>query len=50
MVLVTMKEWMDDDASGNDTCLQLIAALIYLLEGNKKEALRSIRNGTTLEQ
>ncbi len=50
MIIFTVKEWLDDDASGNNPLLQLIAAMIYLHEGNKNDALRALRNGTTLEQ
>ena len=49
-ILLTLKAWLEDDNSGNDNILQLIAAIIYMKVGDNKEALRAVRNGTTLEQ
>ena len=50
MVQLTLNEWLEDPASMNNPCLQVIASLIYMKEGNVKEALRCVRKGTTLEQ
>lgn len=50
MIMVTLGEWMSDPASSNSPTLQLIAAIVYLHEGNTKDALKSIRHGTTMEQ
>jgi coatomer subunit epsilon len=50
IVLMTLTEWLDDQTSGNNPTLQLIAATIYCKEDNLKEAIRAIRNGVTMEQ
>ncbi|CAM9481232.1 unnamed protein product [Chrysoparadoxa australica] len=50
MVMLTMGDYLSDPVSANNTTLQLIAAIIYCLEDNVKEAIKLIHNGVTMEQ
>lgn len=50
MIMVTLHEWLQDAVSSNNPTLQLVAAIIFMHENNTKDALKSIRHGTTMEQ
>uniref|UniRef100_A0A7S2F9R0 Coatomer subunit epsilon n=1 Tax=Florenciella parvula TaxID=236787 RepID=A0A7S2F9R0_9STRA len=50
LVLMTLGEWLADPGSAGNSSLQLIAAVIYMHENNTKDALKTIRHGTTMEQ
>lgn len=47
--LATLQGWLADPATGADPTLQLVAAQVYLREGNTTEALRAARFGSTVE-
>lgn len=44
MVLDTLKDWLSTPELAKDVTLQIIAAEIYLLNGNLKEALALVVN------
>lgn len=50
MVLMTLREWLNDTASCNNSTVQLVAAIIYEKEAMMKDAFCAIRHGTTMEQ
>lgn len=49
-IVGTLESWLFDAHAANSTTLQLVACTIYMHEGRIKEALRSIRHSTTMEQ
>lgn len=49
MVLMTLKDWLNDEVSGENNTLKLIAGQIYLNEGEIKEALKILHSDATLE-
>lgn len=50
IVIETLKMWLTDPGSCNNPTVQLLAAAVFTHEGDLKEAVRSIRNGVTMEQ
>ncbi|CAN0363677.1 unnamed protein product, partial [Hapterophycus canaliculatus] len=50
IVIETLKMWLTDAASCNNPTVQLLAAAVFSHVGDLKEAVRSIRNGVTMEQ
>lgn len=44
MVLDTVREWLSTPELGKDVTLQIIAAHIYILHGNLKDALQLVVN------
>lgn len=50
IVVETLKTWLGDPTSCNNPTLQLLAAAVFAHEGDLKEAVRTIRNGVTMEQ
>jgi len=49
MVLVTMKQWLEDAETCNNPTLHLVAGLVYMEEGDYEEAAKVLHAGTTLE-
>lgn len=49
MVLMTLNDWLSDPNCGGDTTLKLIAGMIYLHQGEMKEALKVLSSRATLE-
>lgn len=50
IVIETLKMWLSDAASCNNPTVQLLAAAVFAHEGDLKEAVRTIKNGVTMEQ
>lgn len=50
IIIGTLKVWLSDPASCNNPTVQLLAAAIFMHEGDVKEAARTINNGVTMEQ
>ncbi|CAM9999129.1 unnamed protein product [Discosporangium mesarthrocarpum] len=50
IVVETLKEWLSDASSGNNPTLQLMAATVFMHEGDLKQSVRVLRNGVTMEQ
>lgn len=50
IVIETLKTWLGDPSSCSNPTLQLLAAAVFAHEGDLKEAVRTIRNGVTMEQ
>ena len=50
IVIETLKTWLTDPTSCNSPTLQLLAAAMFVHEGDLKEAIRTIRTGVTMEQ
>lgn len=50
IVIETLKMWLSDAASCSNPTVQLMAASVFLHEGDLKEAVQTIRNGVTMEQ
>lgn len=48
-VFGALQEFLQDEATGQDATVRLIAAQLYLEEGNFKEALTLVHDGETLE-
>jgi len=44
------QQWLNEVDTANNPTVQLVGAIIYLKEGLVKDALKTIRHGTTLEQ
>lgn len=49
MVLMTLNDWLGDEVSGESNTLKLIAGMIYLAQGEIKDALRVLNSDATLE-
>lgn len=49
MVLMTLNDWLNDPNSGQDHTLKLVAGIIYLNQGEIKDALKTLKNNPTLE-
>mmetsp|Transcript_10519 Transcript_10519/g.27327 ORF Transcript_10519/g.27327 Transcript_10519/m.27327 type:complete len:295 (-) Transcript_10519:2-886(-) len=49
MVLVTVKQWLEDAETCNNPTLQLVSGLIFMEEGEYEEAAKALHAGTTLE-
>lgn len=50
IVIETLKTWLGDASSCNNPTVQLLAAAVFTHEGDLKDAVRTIRNGITMEQ
>ncbi|CAN0099471.1 unnamed protein product, partial [Laminaria digitata] len=50
IIIETLKMWLSDPASCNNPTVQLLAAAVFMHEGDVKEAARTINNGVTMEQ
>ena len=49
MVLMTLNDWLSDPNCGGDNTLKLVAGMIYLNQGEIKEALKVLSSKATLE-
>jgi len=50
IVLITLADWLQDQTNGNDATLRVIAATVYLHEGDLRKACRAVIQGSTLQQ
>eukprot|EP01041_Mallomonas_annulata_P005927 gene5927-11959_t len=50
IALMQMQEWMTDSAAASNTTLQLVSAILYMHDDNIKDAIKSVRHGSSLEQ
>lgn len=50
IIVGTLESWLSEAHAANSTTVQLVASTIYMHEGRIKDALRSIRHSTTMEQ
>jgi len=49
IVLVTLKEWLNDGVAATNPTLQAISGMVYFEMGNLEEAMRCVYQGTSLE-
>jgi len=49
-VVSQLQQWLSDFSMSSNNTLQIIAATLYMYEDNVKDAIKSIRNGVTMEQ
>jgi coatomer protein complex subunit epsilon len=50
IALLQLQEWLSDPAAASNTSLQLIAAILYILDDNVKEAIKLMHHGVNMEQ
>lgn len=49
LAVKSLSGWLAGQSTGSTTTLQLVAAMVFLHEGDTKEALRCVHLGTTME-
>ena len=48
-MILQIQEWLSDSSAANNGTVQLIAAILYMYDGNVKEALKVVGTKASVE-